>query len=176
MFNSFRYENYAGSVKEILKSNESILLSQFLHKNEFKNLHWKDKIDEVCLGYKRNLDHCIDALKQYTEQKIKIHKKTTVDTENLLLRTEVAEMKSIITKLTCTIRLFKETPVTVEAYKILNTNLDDQIINVNEEIDRKIETKKVYDALSSTEYDGILKKYLELCNVIEKKKKLLEKM
>lgn len=139
-------------------------------------MHWKDKIDEVCVGYKRNLDHCVTALKQYNEHKTKIYKKTTVDTENLLLRAEVSELKSIITQLTCTIRLFKETPTTVKAYKTVKTHLDEKIISLCQEIDQKIELQKIYDALANTEYDGILKKYLELCNVIEKKKKLLDKM
>ena len=172
----FRYENLGGSTKDIVKNNESILRSRFQQKSELENLHWKDKIDEVCLEYKRDLLHCLKLLREWNELRNKINEKNTKDAERLLLLAEIAETKAIITKLSCTIRMYKETPTTVDAFKILNEHLDEKIASVNEEIAEKTELKKAYDVLRSTEYGGILKKYLELCHIVKKKRILLHKL
>ncbi|XP_003424916.1 uncharacterized protein LOC100679700 [Nasonia vitripennis] len=170
------YENLAGSTKEVLKNNDSILRSRLQQKEELDNIHWKDKIDEVCMEHKRDLLHCRKMLNQWNELRCKINEKITKDSENLLLQAEIAEMKVIISKLTCTIRMYKETPETVEAFRILNASLDEQIARVNEEIAEKIELKKAYDVLNNTEYDEILRKYLDMCHIVKKKRNLLEKL
>ncbi|XP_058805270.1 kinesin-like protein KIF15 isoform X1 [Phymastichus coffea] len=171
------YNNISGStVKEILKSNESLLRSRFHQKGELEPMHWKDKIDEVCIEYKRDLLYCQKMISQWKNLKEKVHERNFKKSENFLLRAEVAELKAIITKLSCTKRMFTETPATVDAFKILNTSLDEKIAYVSEEITEKIEQKKAYDTLSSTEYDEILRKYLEISHVIKKKKCLLDQL
>lgn len=173
----FRYENVSGStVKEILKSNESFLRSRFHQKSELEPMHWKDKIDEVCIEYKRDLVYCQKMLSQWNDYKQKIHEKNVKDAESFLLRAEIAELKTVITKLSCTVRMYKETPVTVDAFKILNSTLDEKIACVSEEITEKTEQIKAYDALKNTEYDNILRKYLEVCHVIKKKKVILDQL
>ncbi|XP_011494699.1 PREDICTED: uncharacterized protein LOC105359740 [Ceratosolen solmsi marchali] len=170
------YANFAGSSKDILKNNESILCSRFQLKTELENIHWKDKIDEVYLEYKRDSLHCLKILNQWNELKWKMNEKNTKDIENLLLKSEIAEMKAIITKLSCTIRMYTETPSTVDAFKILNLNLEEKINTVNEEIVKKTELRKSYEVLSNTEYDEILRKYLNLCHIVKKKKTLLDNL
>lgn len=162
-----------GSTKDLLKNNESMLRSQFQQKADMENVHWKDKIDEVCMEYQRDLRICKKMLNEWNDLKLKMNQKNTKDAENLFLQAQIAELKAIITKLSCTIRMYKETPVTVNAFKILNSSLDDRIASIDEEVAQQIELKKAYDALRSTEYDEILRKYLELSHIIQKKKKLL---
>lgn len=165
-----------GSTKDLLKNNESILRSHFQQKPDLENVHWKDKIDEVCMEYQRDLRLCKQMLDQWNDLKLQMNQTNTKDAENVSLRAQIAELKAIITKLSCTIRMYKETPVTVNAFKILNSSLDERIVSINEEIAEKNELKKAYDALSSTEYDEILRKYSELCLAIRKKTKLLNQL
>jgi 5'-3' exonuclease len=172
----FRYANLVGSTKEILKNNESILCSRFQHKTELDNIHWKDKIDEVCFEYKRDSLHCLKMLDQWNELKYKMNEKNAKDIENLLLKSEIAEMKANITKLSCIIRMYTETASTINAFKILNLNLEEKINNITEEIIEKGQLIKSYEVLNSTEYDEILRKYLNLCYVVQKKKNLLNNL
>ncbi|XP_014211464.1 uncharacterized protein LOC106641527 [Copidosoma floridanum] len=169
------YENAAGSTKEAIKSNESLIRSRFQQNGELDNLSWGDKINEVCLEHKRDLVYCLKSLKRWHELKCEIQEKSLKDTESLLLQSKIAELKAMITKLSCTIRMYKETPVTIDAFRALSSTLDERIANVSDEIAEKTELKKAYDALNGTEYDEILRKYLETCRVISKKKNLLDK-
>lgn len=122
------------------------------------------------------MDHFVFLINKWKELKGAVEKNIVQDSENLLLRAEVAEMKAIISQLQCSVRLFKETPVTAQAYKILNLILDENLLNVNDATVEKYQQMKNYEALRGTEYDRILKKYLELNETIEKKKNLLEKL
>ncbi|KAJ8680249.1 hypothetical protein QAD02_016036 [Eretmocerus hayati] len=169
------YESIAGSIKVTLKKNESLLCTRFQQKGELEHVHWKDKIDEIGLEYQRDLTQSLKLLHQWGELKNKLSQDNIKDAEILLLRAEVAETKAVITKLSCTLRMYQETPVTLEAFQILSSSLDDKISSVSEEILEKSELKKSYDALNNTEYDEILRKYLELCHVVEKKRTLLSK-
>ncbi|XP_014224923.1 uncharacterized protein LOC106651087 [Trichogramma pretiosum] len=170
------YKSYVGTIKNLSKNNESMLCQRFQQKGELENIHWKEKIEEVCYEYQRDLLYCLELLKQWEDIKSRVNKKNTKDAENLLLQAEIAEKKAMITKLTCTIRMYLETPVTVDAFRILNNSLDDKLASVTQEIQTKNDLLKAYSALNGTEYDEILRKYLEICHVIKKKKKLLEQL
>lgn len=130
----------------------------------------------MCLEHKRDLVNCLKTLEQWCKLQHDIQEKSLKIAESLLLQTEVAELKAKITKLSCTLRMYRETPMTIDAFKILNNSLDEKITNINYEIADKKALKKAYESLHGTEYDEILRKYLETCHIINKKKKLLDKL
>lgn len=95
---------------------------------------------------------------------------------HLLLQAQIAELQAKLTKLSCTIKMFKETSTTMDAFKMLNQAIEEKLKAVQDEIRKKEELKKLYDNLKNTEYDEVLENYLQLCNAIKKKKHILNKL
>ncbi|XP_029174664.1 uncharacterized protein LOC114943235 [Nylanderia fulva] len=172
-----KYKELGGNVKEALKSDECIANSQFLECHDVSAVEWKNKVEELILQCKS------DCLK-YTKlsdrwNKLKYEDMSQANLEkagHLLLQTQIAELQAKLTKLSCTIKMFKETPTTIDAFKMLNQLVEEKLKAVKDEIRKKEELKKLYDNLKNTEYDEILENYLQLCNAIKKKKHILDKL
>lgn len=137
---------------------------------------WKAKIDRECSDYEKHLLEYKNNLSDWLSSKYEdMNNIEFKEAERLLIKVRVSEVQAKITKLNCILRMFKETPCTLDAYRILNSDLDNKIAAIEDEIQKKEALKKSYDALSGTEYDEIVRKYSDLCKAIEKKKRLIEK-
>lgn len=148
-----------------------------MQKGELENLQEKDEIDEVISEFKKDSASCEAMLLMWHDLKFKIFNQVEKDMENFLLQTELLELKAIIGKLTCKICMYEETPFTAKAFKILNNSLDEKILEISQAMVERSNLKKAYEGLNSNaEYNEILRKYTELCDVVKKKKCLLEKL
>lgn len=108
--------------------------------------------------------------------KSKLNKVQFKNTEQLLLQAQLTETQTNISKLSCKLRMFLESPESINAFKSLSMNLGTKIHQIDCEIQRKSNLKKEYEDLKSTEYDEILKKYTDMCNAVKKKKMLFDRL
>lgn len=167
----YRYETSGGNVKEALKDN---MHNKFLECHDTRIAQWRNKIEELTVEYENILLKYIDLMNKWNKLKYEDMSKAYLDkSEYLLLQAQVAELQAKITRLSCTIKMFKETPTTIDAFRMLNEVVEEKLKAVTDEIRQKKELKKLYDNLKNTEYDEVLKDYLQLCKAIKKKKQIL---
>ncbi|CAL1678568.1 unnamed protein product [Lasius platythorax] len=170
-----RYEELGGNVKKALKSNECNVHSQSLECYEIPAIQWKNKIEELILQCKSDSLKYTKLIDRWNKLKYKDMSQACLEKAgHLLLQAQVAELQAKLTNLSCTIRMFKETPTTIDAFKMLNQLVEEKLKAIRDEIRQKEDLKKLYDNLKNTEYDEILENYLQLCNAIKKKKHILE--
>lgn len=171
----YRYEELGGNVKKALKSNECNVHSQSLECYEIPAIQWKNKIEELILQCKSDSLKYTKLIDRWNKLKYKNMSQACLEKAgHLLLQAQVAELQAKLTNLSCTIRMFKETPTTIDAFKMLNQLVEEKLKAIRDEIHQKEDLKKLYDNLKNTEYDEILENYLHLCNAIKKKKHILE--
>ncbi|XP_076282555.1 uncharacterized protein LOC143210018 [Lasioglossum baleicum] len=171
------YEELGGNMKEVTRSNDNNTRKKLFQPYEVELYQWKDKIEELCEQYKADIARCKTLMDSWNNLKyIKLNRIYLEKAEYMLMQAEVAEVQAKITKLSCIMRMFKETPITVTAYKTLNSILDEKLSAKMNEINQKENLKRQYDSLQSVEYSSILKTYLELNKAIQKKKQILEKL
>lgn len=140
-------------------------------------VEWKNKIEELILQCKSDSLKYIKLIDKWNKMKYEDMNQAYLEkAEHLLLQAQVAELQAKLTSLSCTIRMFKETPTTVVAFKMLNQLVEGKLKAIQDEIRQKEDLKKLYDNLRNTEYDKILENYSQLCNAIKKKKHILEKL
>ncbi|KAL6267302.1 hypothetical protein P5V15_000377 [Pogonomyrmex californicus] len=169
-----RYEALGGNAKEALKDNECNTRNKFLKYYDVSAVQWKNKNEDLILQYENNLLKYINLIDKWNKLKYEDTSQAYLEkTGYLLLQAQVAELQAKITKLSCTIRMFKETPTTIDAFKILNQLVEEKLKTIMDEIYQKEDLKKRYDNLKNTEYDQILSIYLQLCNAIKKKRHIL---
>ena len=72
--------------------------------------------------------------------------------------------------------MFLETATSTTSFRIINSNLDTKINEVDIEVQQKSKLKKEYEDLKCTEYDEVLKKYIFTTNTIKKKKILFDRL
>ncbi|XP_015587766.1 uncharacterized protein LOC107264239 [Cephus cinctus] len=167
------YENTGGNLKELMKKNES-KSNKILESQPFDLQYWK-KIHEICIEYEKKLITCSHLLNEWI-----MLKQTDVTAMNAKLvqylsqQAEVSLLQIKISKLVCTIKMFKETPVTIDAFRILNGKLDTQLSNAEAELNKNIALRKQYEDLEGTEFYTIVKEHQELCKAIQKKKYMLQ--
>lgn len=165
-----------GRIKEISKNRESVISKVYSQNNELVLLNWTKKIDEIHLTYKKNLHNFFELLTTWGECKITLSDSQFKSTEMTLIQAQLAETKTIISKLSCHLRLFLETPSTIKSFRILKSNLDVKLNEIDDEIQRKLALQKEYEDLKCTEYDDILKKYIDICNAIKKRSSFLDRL
>ncbi|KAG7205365.1 hypothetical protein KM043_007365 [Ampulex compressa] len=172
-----RYESSGVVLKEILRNNERNAPSRLLESHSMRILQWKDKIDQLCTQYEVDILKSKDLIEKWSQLKYKdMTKIYLIKSEHLLLQAEVAEVQAKITKLSCIMRMFKETPTTIHAFKMLSEIVEEKLNALTNNIRNKEDLKKSYDNLKGTEYDNVLKNYLHFCKAIKKKKQILEMM
>ena len=172
-----RYEELGGNMKEVLRSTDCNMRKKLFEPHDVQLLQWKDKIEELCAQYRADIAKCRILINNWNQLKYQdISRTYSEQAEYMLLQAQVAEVQAKITKLSCIMRMYKETPVTIDAHRILNTAIDEKLFAVMNEIKEKENLKKQYENLQNTEYDEILKTYLHFCQAIKKKKKILEQL
>lgn len=172
-----RYEALGGNVKEVLKNSEFKMSNKFLEYYDVPAVRWKNKIEDLILQCENDLLKYMNLMDKWNKLKYeKMNQAYLEKTGYLLLQAQVAELQAKITKLSCTIRMFKETSTTVDAFKMLNRLVEDKLKIVTDEIRQKEDLKTLYDNLKNTEYDQVLSIYLQLCNAIKKKKHILDRL
>ncbi|EFN70078.1 hypothetical protein EAG_07473 [Camponotus floridanus] len=171
-----RYEELGGDVKKALKSDECNVHIKFPY-YDISAVEWKNKIEELILQCKSDSLKYIKLIDKWNKMKYEDMNQAYLEkAEHLLLQAQVAELQAKLTNLSCTIRMFKETPTTVIAFKMLNQLVEGKLKAIQDEIRQKEDLKKLYDNLRNTEYDKILENYSQLCNAIKKKKHILDKL
>ena len=163
-------------MKEVSKNLDNMNSKTFCQSNELELLSWKKKIDEIYTRYEKNLMMICKLLTDWRQSIGKLNEARFKNTEQILLQAQLTETQTSISKLTCNLRMFLETPASINAFKILNSNLDSKIYQIDCEIQRKSDLKKEYEDLKCTEYDEIFKKYTDICNAIKKKKMLFDRL
>lgn len=137
--------------------------------------HWRDKLEDVCTEYQRDVLKCDELLSEWQKYKYNDMEELNLQKSNdKYLESQIAEAQAKITNITCTIKMFRETPTTIDAFKRISHDLDEKIINIENDIKKKKALKQEYEELKNTEYDDILKRYLDLCLTIKKEERLLE--
>lgn len=177
--NSFiaTYEEYGGNLIEAMGTTESTARQELSKLDDSVVPHWKNKIDEMCNEYCRDLIICGDLLDEW--QRLKHDDIEELDykkAQTKLLQAEIAELQGKITKLQCAIKMFKETPITLDAFKTINNYLIEKNDNIQTEIKKKKLLLKEFNDLQGTEFDEILKRYTDLCITIEKDERLLNNL
>nr|XP_031825924.1 uncharacterized protein LOC116424108 isoform X1 [Nomia melanderi] len=171
------YESFGGNMKEVMRSNDCNMHKKLFKPHEVEMLQWKDKIEELCEQYTSDIDKCRILFNNWNSLKYKdVNRIYFEKAEYMLLQAEVAEVQAKITKLSCIMRMYKEIPETIDAYKILNAIIDEKLFATMNKIEEKENLKKQYENLQNTEYSNILKTYLQFCKAIEKKRQILEKL
>lgn len=137
-------------------------------------MEWKSKIEEASTEYENALQKYINLIDKWKKLKYENMSKVYLEkSEHLLLQVQVAELQAKITKLSCRIKMFKETPTTINAFKQLNQLIQDKLRAITDEIRQKKDLKKLYENLKNTEYDEIVDIYTNLCKAIKKKEQML---
>ncbi|XP_014470823.1 PREDICTED: uncharacterized protein LOC106742419 isoform X2 [Dinoponera quadriceps] len=168
-----RYEAIGGNVKEALKSNEYNMRYKILE-CDTRIIEWKSRIEEVTVEYESALQKYINLMDKWNELKYEDMSKAYLEkSQHLLLQAQVAELQAKMTKLSCRIKMFNETPTTINAFRLLNQAVEEKLKAVTDEIRQKEDLKKLYENLKNTEYDEVLKNYTELCKAIKKKEQML---
>ncbi|XP_011705420.1 PREDICTED: uncharacterized protein LOC105460626 [Wasmannia auropunctata] len=171
-----RYEALGGNAKEASKNNECKMHNKFVEYCDVPAaVQWKNKIQDLILHCESDLLKYINLMDKWNKLKYEDMNQAYLEkTGYLLLQAQVAELQAKITKFSCTIRMFKETSTTVDAFKMLNQLVEKKLKMITDEIRQKEDLKKLYDNLKNTEYDQILLIYSQLCNAIKKKKHILD--
>ncbi|CAK9816905.1 hypothetical protein ANTPLA_LOCUS9162 [Anthophora plagiata] len=172
-----RYEQQGGNMKEVLRLTDCNMRKKLFESYEVQLLQWKDKIEELCAQYEADIMKCNSLMNSWNELKYKDTSKFYSEkAKYILLQAQVAEVQAKITKLSCIMKMYKETPITIDAHRMLNTAIDEKLFSVMSEIEEKENLKKQYESLQNTEYDEVLKTYSDLCKAIKIKKQILEKL
>ncbi|XP_043480936.1 uncharacterized protein LOC122510386 [Leptopilina heterotoma] len=171
-----RYSELGGKIKETSKNRETVNSKVNSQNNELILLNWSKKIDEIHLTYKKSLHNFFELLTTWGECKIALSESRFKSTESSLIQAQLVETQTIISKLSCHLRLFLETPSTIKSFRILKTTLDNKLNEIDDEIQRKLAKQKEYDDLKCTEYDDILKKYIDICNAVKKRSLILDRL
>lgn len=149
--------------------------NKFLEYYDIPAVQYKNKIEDLILQCESDLLNYINLIDKWNKLKYEDMSQAYLQkTGYLLLQAQVAELQAKITKLSCTIRMFKETSTTVDAFKMLNRLVEEKLKTVMDEIRQKEDLKKLYDNLKNTEYDQVLLIYSQLYNAIKKKKHILD--
>lgn len=149
--------------------------NRYLEYHDVPTVRWENKIKDLILQCESDLLRYINLMDKWNKLKYENVSQAYLEkTGYLLLQAQVAELQAKITKLSCTIRMFKETSTTVDAFKMLNRLVEEKLKVVMDEIRQKEDLKKLYDDLKNTEYDQVLLMYSQLCNAIKKKKHILD--
>lgn len=160
-----------------MKSHDSLARMYLSENPEGDSLRWKNQIDEVCSEYYQDLLRCAELLSQWQRLKyINMKELNLRNAENLLLQAQVAETQAELAERMCAMKMYKETPTTVEAFRILSNSLDERILETREKLRSKRALRVTYEDVFTAGYDQVLNKYTELCNVIKKKEHLMEMM
>nr|XP_034185834.1 uncharacterized protein LOC117606912 [Osmia lignaria] len=172
-----RYEQLGGNMKELLRSTDFNTHKKLFEPQAVRIFHWKNKVEELYVSYEVDILQYRTLMNKWNELKYKDTSQIYLEkAEYMLLQAQVAEVQARITKLSCIMKMYKETPTTVDAYKTLNAALDEKLFTIMNEIKEKENLKQQYENLQNTEYDEILKTYLHFCKAIKKKKQILEKL
>lgn len=162
-------------MKELQKLNGFNANSHLQDNTDLEILKWKNKFENIYEEYKNCLSQCADMMNEWKKLKnTDINEVYNKKAQILLLQSQVVEVQAKMAKLSCLIKMYTETPTTVDSYRILSETLDDKLLELSNEIKRKETLKKLYLDLENTEYDNILKTYLHLCSAIKKKKQIME--
>lgn len=158
-------------------TKDSIMKQQLLDFNKLDVSHWKDKIDETLDEYQRHILICAELLEEWLQLKhVDIGNFNTKNAQSKLLEAEILEIQAKATKIKYTISMFNETSVTLDAFRILDRKLDEKLDDILLEIKKKKILSKQYQDLRGTEYDDILRRYLDLRSTIEKEERLLNSL
>ncbi|KZC06131.1 hypothetical protein WN55_07593 [Dufourea novaeangliae] len=171
-----RYKSLGGNMKEVLGSNNCNIRKKLFELHEIQMLQWKDKMNELCDQLRADVIKLSTLLNKWKTKSKEFNRINLEKVEYMLLQFEVAQEQAKIIKLTCITRMFKETPVTIDAYKTLNEIIDEKLFATMNEIKEKENLKKEYESLQNTEYSSILNTYLEFCKAVRKKRQILEKL
>jgi len=145
-----RYEALGGNAKEASKNE--CKTHKFLEYYDVPMIQWKNKIEDLILQYENDLSTYINLMDKWNKLKYEDMSQAYLEkTGHLLLQAQVAELQAKITKLSCTIRMFKETSTTIDAFKMLNRLVEKKLKTVTDEIRQKEDLKKLYDNLKNTE-------------------------
>ncbi|XP_046484451.1 MATH and LRR domain-containing protein PFE0570w [Neodiprion pinetum] len=170
-----RFKVLGGNLEEFKKTDELNRHQKISEVFEMDQLQWKQKIEQECVVYEKDI---LEYKKIFSEWiNLKYSDMNDVQLKNassLLAKAQVLELQGKITKLNCSLKMFQETPMTLEAYQLLGSSLDSKISDVEDEIQKKEAIKKLYEDLGGTEYDQVARRYIELCKAIEKKKRMIE--
>lgn len=167
-----RYAKLGGNTRDPRDLDNAPYLIRF---NESLLTDWKEKIGEVCNEYQRDVMKLAELLEDWKKLKYDDVEEINVKRAGTkLLQAQIAEIQARITKLSCTLKMLRETPTTISAFKTISHDLNEKIANVEGEIRKKKLLKRQYEDLQGTEYDEVLKRYLDLCATIKKEERLLE--
>lgn len=170
-----RYEALGGNVKEASKNSECKMHNKFMEFYDMPTVRWKNKNEDLIVQCESDLIKYMNLIDKWNKLKYENVSQAYLEkTGFLLLQAQVAELQAKITKLSCTVKMFSETPSTVDAFKMLNRLVEGKLKIVMNEIRQKEDLKELYDNLKNTEYDQVLLTYSQLCNAIKKKRHILE--
>ncbi|XP_012541319.1 uncharacterized protein LOC105839509 [Monomorium pharaonis] len=170
-----RYEALGGNAKEASRNNECDVHNKFLEYYDAPAMQWKNKVEDLISQCESDLLKYINLMDKWNKLKYEDISQAYLEKAGyLLLQAQIAELQAKITKLSCTIRMFKETSTTINAFKKLNRIVEGKLKMVSDEIRQKEDLKKLYDNLKNTEYEEVLSIHLQLCNAIKKKRHILD--
>ncbi|XP_046750583.1 uncharacterized protein LOC124413839 [Diprion similis] len=170
-----RFTVLGGNLEEFKKTDELNRHKKISEVFEMDQLQWKQKIEQECDMYEKDILEYKKFFSEWINLKYSdMNDAQLKNASNLLAKAQVLEVQGKITKLNCILKMFHETPMTLEAYQLLGSSLDSEISDVEDQIQKKETIKKLYQDLSGTEYDQVARRYSELCKVIEKKKRMIE--
>lgn len=170
-----RYEALGGNGKEASKSSECNMHNKFMEYYDMPAVRWKNKNEDLIVQCESDLMKYMNLIDKWNKLKYEnVSQAYLQKTGHLLLQAQVAELQAKITKLSCTFKMFSETPSTVDAFKMLNRLVEGKLKTVTDEIRQKEDLKELYDNLKNTEYDQVLLMYSQLCNAIKKKRHILD--
>nr|XP_003707062.1 PREDICTED: uncharacterized protein LOC100883490 [Megachile rotundata] len=172
-----RYEQMGGNMKSLLRTRDFNTHKKLFEPHEVQILHWKDKVEELSAQYETDIVKCKTLMDKWNQHKYEdVNQIYLEKAEYILLRAQVAEVQARITKLSCIMKMYKETTVTIDAYKVLNAIMDEKLSTVTNEVKEKVNLKQQYENLQNTEYDEVLQTYLQFCKAIKTKKQILQKL
>lgn len=142
----------------------------------FKDHHLELKINSLFEKYEEMLMICHEKMKQWKILKERTSNLNFEKACNLNVQAKVTELKAKMTNLLCQIKMFKETPKTVDGFKQLSIILDEELDLAKKQIYETKMLKEQYEKLRGTDYDDILSNYRLVSNAVEKQLFMLEKM
>lgn len=127
--------------------------------------------------YVENLKKCVSLVKDLSNLRIRcLSDICSCKAEEYQVKTEIHDTKCKLLHQKTRMDIFTETSKSLDAYRELIKDIEQQRQQCQCEIENLCELKERYNRVSCRQFETILKSYLEYKNAIEKKMNLFEKI